>query len=108
MDSNDEMNPAASAALATGQIDVTPRAHGSLHGRRAAVTGGTAGLGLALVRELRSRGAHVAFVARGRPAVEHTVRDVAGHTASSATSRRRRTSTRWLSRSWERWVAWIS
>ena len=78
MDANDEMNPAASAALATGQIDVTPRAHGALHGRRAAVTGGTAGLGLALVRELRSRGAHVAFVARGRPAVEHTVRDVAG------------------------------
>jgi NAD(P)-dependent dehydrogenase (short-subunit alcohol dehydrogenase family) len=31
---------------------------------RAAVTGGTSGLGLALVRELTRRGAHVAFVAR--------------------------------------------
>jgi NAD(P)-dependent dehydrogenase (short-subunit alcohol dehydrogenase family) len=32
--------------------------------RRVAVTGGTAGLGLALVRELTTRGARVAFVAR--------------------------------------------
>jgi NAD(P)-dependent dehydrogenase (short-subunit alcohol dehydrogenase family) len=31
---------------------------------RVAVTGGTSGLGLALVRELQRRGAHVAFVAR--------------------------------------------
>jgi NAD(P)-dependent dehydrogenase (short-subunit alcohol dehydrogenase family) len=35
-----------------------------LDGLRAAVTGGTSGLGLAIVRELLSRGAHVAFVAR--------------------------------------------
>ena len=35
-----------------------------LDGVRAAVTGGTSGLGLALVRELRGRGARVAFVAR--------------------------------------------
>ena len=35
-----------------------------LHGRRVAVTGGTSGLGLALVRELHRRGASVAFVAR--------------------------------------------
>ena len=35
-----------------------------LHGRRVAVTGGTSGLGLALVRELHRRGAAVAFVAR--------------------------------------------
>jgi NAD(P)-dependent dehydrogenase (short-subunit alcohol dehydrogenase family) len=33
-------------------------------GRRVAITGGTAGLGLALVRELLGRGADVAFVAR--------------------------------------------
>src|SRR5947208_3301055 len=32
---------------------------------RVAITGGTSGLGLALVRELRGRGARVAFVARG-------------------------------------------
>ena len=35
-----------------------------LHGRRVAVTGGTAGLGLALVQALARRGASVAFVAR--------------------------------------------
>jgi len=35
-----------------------------LAGRRVAITGGTAGLGLALVRELMNRGADVAFVAR--------------------------------------------
>jgi NAD(P)-dependent dehydrogenase (short-subunit alcohol dehydrogenase family) len=39
-------------------------------GRRVAITGGTSGLGRALVRELLSRGAHVAFVARSRDAVQ--------------------------------------
>jgi NAD(P)-dependent dehydrogenase (short-subunit alcohol dehydrogenase family) len=39
-----------------------------LNGIRAAVTGGTAGLGGALVRELAQRGARVAFVARTRAA----------------------------------------
>ena len=34
-------------------------------GVRAAITGGTSGLGLALVRELLARGADVAFVSRG-------------------------------------------
>ena len=33
---------------------------------RVVITGGTAGLGLALVREFRSRGAEIAFVARGK------------------------------------------
>jgi NAD(P)-dependent dehydrogenase (short-subunit alcohol dehydrogenase family) len=42
---------------------------------RAAVTGGTAGLGLALVRELTRRGAHVAFVARTAEAVQRVARD---------------------------------
>ena len=36
----------------------------SFAGLRVAVTGGTSGLGLALVRELTARGARVAFVAR--------------------------------------------
>jgi len=46
----------------------------SLGGIRAAVTGGTSGLGLALVRELLARGADVAFVARGRDRVERIAR----------------------------------
>ena len=41
--------------------DATP----DLDGVRIAITGGTSGLGLALVRELLGRGARVAFVARG-------------------------------------------
>ena len=46
---------------------VTPRTdHDPLAGRRIAITGGTAGLGLALLRRLIDRGAHVAFVARTR------------------------------------------
>jgi len=44
-------------------------------GVRAAVTGGTSGLGLALVRELLERGARVAFVARGRDRVERVARE---------------------------------
>ena len=47
-------------------------------GRRVPVTGGTAGLGLALVRELVRRGAQVAFVARGRDHVEQVARDFPG------------------------------
>ena len=37
---------------------------------RVAITGGTSGLGLALVRQLLDRGAQVAFVARGREGVD--------------------------------------
>jgi NAD(P)-dependent dehydrogenase (short-subunit alcohol dehydrogenase family) len=40
--------------------------HDPFAGLRVAITGGTAGLGLALVRHLLDRGAHVAFVARHR------------------------------------------
>jgi NAD(P)-dependent dehydrogenase (short-subunit alcohol dehydrogenase family) len=42
--------------------------------RRVAITGGTSGLGLALINELLHRGARVAFVARHREAVEHVAR----------------------------------
>jgi NAD(P)-dependent dehydrogenase (short-subunit alcohol dehydrogenase family) len=42
----------------------------SLDTLRVAITGGTSGLGLALVRQLRDRGAHVAFVARDRTGVD--------------------------------------
>jgi NAD(P)-dependent dehydrogenase (short-subunit alcohol dehydrogenase family) len=45
---------------------------------RVAITGGTSGLGLALVRELRARGARVAFVARTRERVEQIARDHPG------------------------------
>jgi NAD(P)-dependent dehydrogenase (short-subunit alcohol dehydrogenase family) len=50
----------------------------SLDGVRVAVTGGTSGLGLALVRELLKRGARVAFVARTRERVETVARENAG------------------------------
>jgi NAD(P)-dependent dehydrogenase (short-subunit alcohol dehydrogenase family) len=48
------------------------------NGLRVAVTGGTSGLGLALVRELLSRGARVAFVARTRERVEQVARENRG------------------------------
>ncbi len=44
-------------------------------GLRVAITGGTSGLGLALVHELLHRGARVAFVARRRDAVERISRE---------------------------------
>jgi NAD(P)-dependent dehydrogenase (short-subunit alcohol dehydrogenase family) len=50
-----------------------------LRGLRVAVTGGTSGLGLALVRELRARGAEVAFVARGRERVERIANETGAH-----------------------------
>jgi NAD(P)-dependent dehydrogenase (short-subunit alcohol dehydrogenase family) len=46
----------------------------NLAGRRVAITGGTSGLGRALVEELARRGAQVAFVARGREGVERVLR----------------------------------
>src|SRR5215216_2772259 len=45
-------------------------------GLRVAITGGTSGLGLALVRELVNRGARVAFVARTRERVEQVMREI--------------------------------
>lgn len=44
-------------------------------GMKVAVTGGTSGLGLALVRMLAERGAHVAFVARNQVNVERLMRE---------------------------------
>ena len=49
-----------------------------LDGVRVAITGGTSGLGLALVREFMGRGARVAFVARTRTSVEAVARSAAG------------------------------
>lgn len=47
--------------MQTQRQSETPR---HLHGVRVAITGGTSGLGLALVRELTRRGAQVALIAR--------------------------------------------
>jgi NAD(P)-dependent dehydrogenase (short-subunit alcohol dehydrogenase family) len=44
--------------------------HDTFAGLRVVITGGTSGLGLALVRHFLERGAHVAFVARHRDQVE--------------------------------------
>ena len=49
-----------------------------LSGLRVAITGGTSGLGLALVRELLHRGARVAFVARHEVDVERVAREHPG------------------------------
>jgi NAD(P)-dependent dehydrogenase (short-subunit alcohol dehydrogenase family) len=49
-----------------------------LDGLRVAITGGTSGLGLALVEEFRNRGAQVAFVARRREGVAEVMREHAG------------------------------
>lgn len=46
-----------------------------LAGRNIAITGGTSGLGLALVREVLRRGATVAFIARSRDAVRRVAAD---------------------------------
>jgi NAD(P)-dependent dehydrogenase (short-subunit alcohol dehydrogenase family) len=52
--------------------------HDSLRGVRVAITGGTSGLGLALVRECVVRGATVAFIARTRERVEAVAREITG------------------------------
>src|SRR6516164_4393921 len=46
---------------------------------RIAITGGTSGLGLALVRHLRTRGARVAFVARTVQAVEQITNETGAY-----------------------------
>ena len=50
----------------------------NLNGVRIAITGGTSGLGLALVRECLERGAQVAFVARTESRVEQVVSENPG------------------------------
>jgi len=52
--------------------------HSRLQGLRTAITGGTSGLGRALVVELLGRGARVAFVARHADAVRHTADELRG------------------------------
>jgi len=50
----------------------------TLAGMRAAITGGTSGLGLALVRALQERGAQVAFVARDAQRVRRVAAELPG------------------------------
>jgi NAD(P)-dependent dehydrogenase (short-subunit alcohol dehydrogenase family) len=57
---------------------MTNTSNSPLRGLRVAVTGGTSGLGLALVRQLSERGAAVAFVARGAERVNAVARRHAG------------------------------
>jgi NAD(P)-dependent dehydrogenase (short-subunit alcohol dehydrogenase family) len=48
-------------------------------GLRVLITGGTSGLGMALVQSLTARGANVAFVARTASSVERTARTTGAH-----------------------------
>ncbi len=56
--------------------DGSPVAEAS--GLRVAITGGTSGLGLALVREFLTRGAEVAFIARNAERVAQVTREIEG------------------------------
>jgi len=67
----DDFTTRSAPALARGLTD-------PLAGVRVAITGGTAGLGLALVRHLLDRGAHVAFIARHRDDVARVAAEHAG------------------------------
>jgi NAD(P)-dependent dehydrogenase (short-subunit alcohol dehydrogenase family) len=60
------------------QRTIDPRSSSSFGGLRALVTGGTAGLGLALVRALQAHGVHVAFVARTASRVEAVEHELPG------------------------------
>ena len=55
------------------------RKHTDFNGLRVAVTGGTSGLGLALVRQFYAHGANVAFVARTPSSVQRTARQLGVH-----------------------------
>ena len=60
------------------EIAPGPRRVDAFAGLRVAITGGTSGLGLALVREFLASGARVAFVARRREGVERVAREHPG------------------------------
>ncbi|HKE39553.1 MAG TPA: SDR family oxidoreductase [Casimicrobiaceae bacterium] len=75
------MNRQYQSQLAVLKDGVSAGTHGlsQWSGRRVAITGGTSGLGLALVKELRSRGAEVAFIARHRDRVERVSAETRAH-----------------------------
>ena len=55
------------------------QASSTLRDARVVITGGTSGLGLALVRELRERGARIAFVARNAKRVREVAQRTGAH-----------------------------
>src|SRR5690349_9845973 len=57
-------------------MDTLPRVDLELTGRRALVTGGSRGIGLAVARTLAAEGADVALVARGAQALEQAAADL--------------------------------
>ena len=59
-------------------VTMSTNSKDAFSGLRVAVTGGTSGLGLALVRELSQRGARVAFVARTRDRVTQVAQENPG------------------------------
>jgi NAD(P)-dependent dehydrogenase (short-subunit alcohol dehydrogenase family) len=71
-------NPSEVALHESSRRSPETRPRDPFAGARVAVTGGTSGLGLALVRELLGRGARVAFVARTRERVQSVAREHAG------------------------------
>lgn len=76
MTSRSESGSAASPRY--GNAGETAAPAGRFGGLRVAITGGTSGLGLALVRELAGEGANVAFVARDRDRVARVARELRG------------------------------
>ena len=68
------------SAIPTENLPAVPQlaSNEPFPGLRVAITGGTSGLGLALVRELSRRGARVAFVARTRERVEQVAKENPG------------------------------
>jgi NAD(P)-dependent dehydrogenase (short-subunit alcohol dehydrogenase family) len=67
-----------SAAPLRSSAAVPDPLHSPLAGRGLVVTGGTSGLGLALVRAAHARGARVGFVARGADRVAALARELPG------------------------------
>src|SRR5260370_16534383 len=76
MQAREPTNPIAGATMTESNLSRDPS--NPFRGLRVAITGGTSGLGLALVRELHALGARVAFVARTRSRVEQVARDLDG------------------------------
>lgn len=62
----------------SNDAQIVTNATSRLQGLRVAITGGTAGLGLALVRTLHAHGARVAFVARTASRVDAIARELSG------------------------------